>query len=100
MRNPLLVARGDPEDRDDLCLLRLGVDDVGAGTAAEPAGIFVVADEDPGMVLAIAVLDPDRVALLEPVRSVAHRWNPIPAGGTADPRPRSGGQGSRQGARP
>src|SRR5512146_2476934 len=33
---PLLLAPGDAEDRDDLGLVRLGVDDVGAGTAAEP----------------------------------------------------------------
>ena len=51
--------------------MRLGVDDVGAGAAAEPAGGFVVADEDTGVVLAVAVLDPDRVALLEPVSIVA-----------------------------
>ena len=51
--------------------------DVGAGAAAEPAGGFVVADEDPGVVLAVPVLDPDLVALLEPVldrdRSIAAR---------------------------
>ena len=75
-REGLLVARGDAEDRDDLGVVRLRVDDVGAGTAAEPTGGFVVADEDAGMVLAAAVLDPDRVALLESVFRVAHRANP------------------------
>ena len=65
----LLLARGDAEDRDDLGLVRLGVDDVGAGAAAEPAGGFVVADEDARVVLAVGVLDPDLVALLEPSRS-------------------------------
>src|SRR5215213_7786989 len=71
----LLVARGDAEDGDDLGLMRLGVGDVGAGAAAEPAGGFVVADEDAGMALAVAVLDPDLVPLAEPVldRVVAHR---------------------------
>jgi len=59
----LLVARGDAEGRDDLGLVRLGVGDVGAGAAAEPAGGFVVADEDAGVVLAVPVLDPDLVAL-------------------------------------
>lgn len=39
--------------------------DVGAGTAPEPARSLVVADEDPRMVLAVAVLDPDGLALLE-----------------------------------
>jgi hypothetical protein len=45
--------------------VRLGVHDVGARAAAEPALGFVVADEHPRMVPAFAVLDPDRVALLE-----------------------------------
>src|SRR5689334_25154194 len=64
---PLLVARGDAEDRDDLGLMGLGVGDVGAGAAAEPAGGFVVADEDARVAVAVAVLDPDLVALAEPV---------------------------------
>ncbi len=74
LRAELLVARGDAEDRDDLGVVGLGVDDVGAGAAAEPAGGFVVADEDAGVVLAVAVLDPDLVALLEAVLDlVCHR---------------------------
>jgi hypothetical protein len=44
------------------------VDHVGAGAAAEPAGTLVIADEDSRVVLAVTVLDPDLVALLEPVR--------------------------------
>src|SRR5829696_8878164 len=78
----LLVARGDPEDRDDLGLMGLGVGDVGAGAAAEPAGGFVVADEDARVALAVAVLDPDFVPLLEPVldRVVAHRRNSSASG--------------------
>ena len=43
----------------------LGVGDVGAGATAEPARGLVVADEDARMVPALAVLDPDLVALLE-----------------------------------
>jgi hypothetical protein len=51
------------------------VGDVGAGAAAEPAGSFVVADEDPRVELAVPVLDPDEVALLEAVldRVLGHR---------------------------
>jgi len=51
----LLVARGDAEGGDDLGLLGLRVDDVGAGTAAEPARTLVVGDEDAGVVAAVAV---------------------------------------------
>src|SRR5665811_2266434 len=70
----LLVARGDAEGGDDLGLVGLGVGDVGARAAAEPAGGFVVADEDSRVMAAVAVLDPDLVALLEAVldRLVAH----------------------------
>ena len=68
----LLVPRRDAKDGDHLGIVGLGVNDIGAGPAAEPAGGFVVADEDPGMVLPIPVLDPDRVALLEPMVGLAH----------------------------
>src|SRR5688500_11817950 len=76
----LLVARGDAEDRDDLGLLGLGVGDVGARAASEPARALVLADVDPGMALAVAVLDPDLVALLEASLGVVHgsrlsAWN-------------------------
>src|SRR4051812_23848543 len=60
-----VVAGGDAEDRDDLCLMGLGMGDVGARAAAEPAGGFVVADEDARVPVAVGVLDPDLVALLE-----------------------------------
>jgi hypothetical protein len=58
-------AAGDAEERDDLGLVGLGVGDVGALAAAEPAGRFVHADEDAGVLFAVGVLDPDLVALLE-----------------------------------
>ncbi len=64
-RAALLVARGDAESRDDLGLMGLGMRHVGAGAAAEPAGGFVVADEDAGVVVAVGILHPDLVALLE-----------------------------------
>ena len=90
----LLVARGDAEDRDDLGLVGLGVDDVGAGAAAEPAGGLVVADEDAGVVLAVAVLDPDLVALLESVLDLVRR----PSLAVGPGRPHWGGEG-RAGSR-
>src|ERR1700761_2237399 len=43
----------------------LGGDDIGARPAAEPAGGFVHADEDAGVAVAVGVLDPDLVTLLE-----------------------------------
>src|SRR3954453_11105595 len=74
-----VVARGDAEDRDDLCLVGVGVGDVGAGAAAEPAGGFVVADEDARVPVAVAVLDPDLVPLLEAADSFfAHRASVFP----------------------
>jgi hypothetical protein len=96
----LLLAGSDPEDRDHLGLLRLGVDDVGARPAAEPAGVFVVADEDSGMVPPVAVLDPDPVALLEAVRLIAHIEEPsLPPKFRPDP-PHASGGGAWPGARP
>ena len=41
------------------------MDDVGARATAEPAGGFVHADEDAGVAVAVGVLHPDRLALLE-----------------------------------
>src|SRR5689334_7272893 len=69
----LLVPRRDPEDRHHLGLLRLGMDDVGARAAAEPAGALVDADEDPGMVIPVAVLHPDLLAFLEFGLLLPHR---------------------------
>ena len=66
-RPPLFLAGSDAEDRDDLGLVGLRMGDIGARAAAEPAGALVVADEGPGVAPAVAVLDPDRVALLEAV---------------------------------
>src|SRR5437867_3186355 len=71
--DPLLVARGDPEDLNDLCLVSLGMRYVRGGGAAEPARALVVADEHARMALAVAVLDPDRLALRESMDRLAHR---------------------------
>ena len=62
---PLLGPGGDPEDRDDLGLVRLWVDDVGARAAAKPRGVLVLAHVDAGVVPAVRVLDPDLLALGE-----------------------------------
>src|SRR3954453_10956979 len=96
-----VVARGDAEDRDDLCLVGLGVGDVGAGAATEPAGGFVVADEDARVVLAVGVLHPDLVALLEAFALLAHRRESIrrdPCGGAAGGRSASSCASSRRGS--
>src|SRR4051812_5819348 len=74
----------------------LGVGHIGARAAAEPAARLVVADEGAGMAPAVAVLDPDGIALLEPVLDrvgllglVAHgpepsRWRPSRAARRGD----------------
>src|SRR5260221_234660 len=96
-----VVARSNAEDRDDLSLVCLRVDDVGTRPAAEPAGRFVVTNVNAGMVLAVAVLDPDLIALLEPLRSLVHRGQhrragrrptPVAERGAAPPRRPSYGQ--------
>jgi len=46
---------------------------VGARTAAEPNPAFVLADEYPGMLLPVAVFDPNGLAFLESVGGLAHR---------------------------
>jgi hypothetical protein len=45
---------------------------VGARAAAEPARVLVHAHEDPGMLVPVAVLDPDRLAFLESLVGLAH----------------------------
>jgi hypothetical protein len=47
--------------------MRVGMNHVRARAAAEPAGVLVVADEDPGVMATVAVFDPDLVTLLETV---------------------------------
>src|ERR1700704_3759715 len=69
----LFVARRDAEGGDDLGLFCLGVDDVGAGAATEPARALVVGYEDSRVAAALAILDPDLVALLEAVCRISHR---------------------------
>jgi hypothetical protein len=49
------------------------VHDIGARTTAEPTRALVLADEYPGMLLPVAVFDPDRLAFLESVGGLAHR---------------------------
>src|SRR5206468_1836516 len=69
----LLVSWRDSEDRDHLWMISLGVDDQGTRTAAEPTRVLVFADEYSGMLLPIAVFDPDRLAFLEFLGRLAHR---------------------------
>ena len=54
-------------------MVSLGVDDQGTRTAAEPARVLVFADEYSGMLLPIAVFDPDRLAFLKFVDGLAHQ---------------------------
>ena len=54
-------------------MVSLSVDDQGTPTAAEPTRILVFADEYSGMLLPIAVFDPDRLAFLEFMDGLAHR---------------------------
>src|SRR5215207_1498739 len=61
------VARRDAEHRDHLRLVGVRVGHVGARAAAEPGAGLIVAHEDTGVAPALAVLNPHRVALLEPV---------------------------------
>jgi hypothetical protein len=70
---PRLVSRRDSEDRDHLWVVSLGVDDQGARAAAEPTGVLVLTDEHSRMLLAFAVLDPDRLTFLEFGGGFAHR---------------------------
>jgi hypothetical protein len=54
-------------------MVSLGVDDQGTRTAAEPTRVLVFADEYSGMLLPIAVFDPDRLAFLKFVYGLAHQ---------------------------
>jgi hypothetical protein len=54
-------------------MVSLGVDDQGTRTAAEPTRVLVFADEYSGMLLPIAVFDPDCLAFLKFVDGLAHR---------------------------
>jgi hypothetical protein len=54
-------------------MVSLGVDDQGTRTAAEPTRVLVFADEYSGMLLSIAVFDPDCLAFLKFVDGLAHR---------------------------
>ena len=74
----LLVSGSDAEDRDCLSLVSLWVYDMGARSAAHPTRTLGFAEKYRGAHLPVAVFDPDRLAFLEPVGGLSHRFRLAP----------------------